>query len=299
MRLPMSCAFLERQSACGRVILSVLGAAALVPAQDREPAAEPLLTVRIVAQQWGTEVPRSREKRSGYRLENHRIRWSVGPKVFRDAQRLERELTRIQSDPALPWRGSKPEAQPPVELQPGSETCVADVALTCESAVRAGFTNVRVGDLTVTLQKVSVAAKADLNLMPPAAVTAPVDVAPPWRPVLRVSQLWVVRLGDRVFYDPAVDGTEFKRLPKAAEAVLQEARGRGCVGWDRSGGQPREVIRAPLLVVVDRWTEWWLVDQLVDHLRAGGAVFESLQLAVHERDLEVEVLRRAAAKRDK
>ena len=109
------------------------------------------LPVVIVCENWGTPEPRrpgnplidpETGKQNAFVLHEHRIRWEVGPKVFRDVELLKEELVRIYSDQST-WQKDKDDPgvlKPmPVVVETGELIVYADVAMTLDAIAEAGF----------------------------------------------------------------------------------------------------------------------------------------------------------------
>lgn len=115
------------------------------------------LPVVIVCENWGTEETRKpgaplidpeTNKKSAIVLMEHRVRWEVGPKVFRELGPLKEELVRIYEDRST-WQKDKdnPEVLKPmpVVVEAGEQVVYGDVAQTLDAITEAGFEEINFG----------------------------------------------------------------------------------------------------------------------------------------------------------
>lgn len=115
------------------------------------------LSVKIYVENAGTPVypagigPKDINPASGrpfrFKLENHRVKWEVGPKPLYDLQKVKEELERIARDPSsqVPDKetGGKKLMSCVIEPYPG--TFYEDVAKTTDACTAAGFTEINYG----------------------------------------------------------------------------------------------------------------------------------------------------------
>jgi hypothetical protein len=115
------------------------------------------LSVKIHVESKGTEkypegVPAGAiNKNSGrpyrFTLENHRVKWEVGPRALTTIEDVKRELERIARDPNSqvpdPMTGSKKLMSVVIEPYPG--TCYEDVAKTTDACRAATFVDINFG----------------------------------------------------------------------------------------------------------------------------------------------------------
>jgi hypothetical protein len=82
-----------------------------------------------------------------FKLENHRVKWEVGPKPLGDIEAVKRELTAIARDPNSQVddkeKGGKKLMGVVIEPYPGA--CYEDVAKTTDACRAAGFTDINFG----------------------------------------------------------------------------------------------------------------------------------------------------------
>jgi len=120
---------------------------------DVEPQEK--LNIKIVCENWGNEVARrdltpkeiEAGKRPSYYLDQHRVRWEVGPKRFRSLDKLLTELKRVAGDRSKMQRD--PETNElklmGVVIEPGKSTTYGDVATTLDAIHVAGFEDISFG----------------------------------------------------------------------------------------------------------------------------------------------------------
>jgi hypothetical protein len=113
------------------------------------------LSVQIVCDFWGTEVPRRGEglvdesgKKKAFALQGHRIHWQVGPKRFDELTELVTTLEKIAKDPTK----RVPDKKNPgttklmaVVIEPGPKSTYGDVAQTVDAVTKSGFEEINFG----------------------------------------------------------------------------------------------------------------------------------------------------------
>ncbi len=120
---------------------------------DVEPQEK--LNLKIVCTKWGQEIARRKLLQSeidagmtaSYRLVDHTIHWQVGPKIYREKDKLLKELKRIAKDPNKKQRDPKTGEMKTmgVVIEPGPRTTYGDVALTLDAVNAAGFDDISFG----------------------------------------------------------------------------------------------------------------------------------------------------------
>ena len=106
------------------------------------------LSLKIIMDNWGREVPRRRTSEKPFALVGHQVHWLLGPKKFTDEERLLNELERIAGDarqlvPDDKNPGRKKKKPVVIEPQPG--TTYGDVATTVDIVTKAGFEEINFG----------------------------------------------------------------------------------------------------------------------------------------------------------
>lgn len=115
------------------------------------------------------------------------------------------------------------------------------------------------------------------------------------RPVINVLQNGSVVYNQKVVYDPAVDGTNYKPI----ETMLLEIRRRGELEKtlefteETIGGRSIKLVDTPILIRADKWTDWYHVGKFMENCITPEAAFWKIELAMSEKDKE-EVLLKAA-----
>ncbi len=110
------------------------------------------LSIRIVNDVWGREVPRHPDRPVGapnsFRLEGHACHWEVGPTRFDALADLEVELRDIVADPMRRVPDSEVVGRTkivPVVIEPGVGVTYGDVAQLVDSVQAAGFDDIGFG----------------------------------------------------------------------------------------------------------------------------------------------------------
>ncbi len=106
------------------------------------------LSLKILNDEWGREVPRIPGKAKPFALIGHKVHWLLGPKKFTELTELVDELERIASDPRQrvpddknPGRMKKK----PIVIEPQPGATYGDVATTVDAVTKAGFEEINFG----------------------------------------------------------------------------------------------------------------------------------------------------------
>jgi biopolymer transport protein ExbD len=125
-------------------------------------------------------------------------------------------------------------------------------------------------------------------ILPRAVFQEPDDSPPENRPILNVLQNGTVVYQGAVFFDPTVDGKDYKKIKQ----LLLDIRVKGVAEKTLKlvqkdvGGAFVEVIDDPILIRADKWTEWHFVGEIMKQCSQPDIAFWKVQLALSDIDKE-------------
>lgn len=125
-------------------------------------------------------------------------------------------------------------------------------------------------------------------ILPKAQFIEPDDKPPANRPVINVLQNGTVVYNQKVRYDPAVHGKNYKPIREMLLEIRQDGINRGTLKLvDESiGGKNIKLIDDPILVRADKWTEWNYVGEVMKQCSMPDVAFWKVELALSEQDKE-------------
>jgi biopolymer transport protein ExbD len=125
-------------------------------------------------------------------------------------------------------------------------------------------------------------------ILPKAQFIEPDDKPPANRPVINVLQNGTVVYNQKVRYDPAVHGKNYKPIREMLLEIRQDGINRGTLKLvDESiGGKNITLIDDPILVRADKWTEWNYVGEVMKQCSMPDVAFWKVELALSEQDKE-------------
>jgi biopolymer transport protein ExbD len=125
-------------------------------------------------------------------------------------------------------------------------------------------------------------------ILPRAVFQEPDDKPPENRPILNVLQNGAVIYNQKVYYDPTVDGKDYRKIKQLlldikriglAENKLHEKA-------EDIGGKSVKLMDDPILIRADKWTEWHYVGEIMKQCSQPEVAFWKVELAMSEMDKE-------------
>ena len=126
------------------------------------------------------------------------------------------------------------------------------------------------------------------DLVLPRAVYRVLDDQPPKnRPVVNVLQNGSVVYRQRVVYDPAVHGKDYRPIKELLLAIRREGLANKAGRENKLvGGRPVPLMDVPILIRADKWTEWHYVGEIMKQCCQPDIAFWQVELALSEVDKE-------------
>ena len=125
-------------------------------------------------------------------------------------------------------------------------------------------------------------------VLPRAVYRVPDDQPPMNRPVINVLQNGSVVYRQRVVYDPAVHGVDYRPIKQLLLSIRREGLASNAFGLENKtvGGRPVPLMDVPILIRADKWTEWRYVGEIMKQCCQPDIAFWRVELALSEVDKE-------------
>jgi hypothetical protein len=262
---------------------------AMAPAQDPVVAAPAHLVLSWRCTDEGAPAARMLDaKDTGQKDWPHRqVVWSVAGREVGDLAAVLRELQRLTAAARAPIGHGEPAARPrplPLVLQPQRGARWSDVVAATDVAMTAGFLDIRWhGVDTDRLVPTRLAAPDPADgavLVPVARFAEPDQRGEPRAPTFDVHQDGRIGHAGALLFTP--DGTRDPDLAAVRSRLLDLRKELVARGAQQPGGPHRLIV--PLLVRIDRGTEWAHVQRLLAVALAEDVGFARIAYAVAERD---------------
>jgi len=125
-------------------------------------------------------------------------------------------------------------------------------------------------------------------VLPRAVYRVPDDQPAKNRPVINVLQNGSVVYRQRVVYDPAVHGKDYRPIKELLLGIRKEGLASKAFGLENKmvGGRLVPLMDVPILIRADKWTEWHYVGEIMKQCSQADIAFWKVELALSEVDKE-------------
>jgi biopolymer transport protein ExbD len=125
-------------------------------------------------------------------------------------------------------------------------------------------------------------------VLPRAVYRVPDDQPAKNRPVINVLQNGSVVYRQRVVYDPAVHGKDYRPIKELLLGIRKEGLASKAFGLENRmvGGRLVPLMDVPILIRADKWTEWHYVGEIMKQCSQADIAFWKVELALSEVDKE-------------
>lgn len=126
-------------------------------------------------------------------------------------------------------------------------------------------------------------------ILPRAEFQEPDESPPESRPIINVLQNGTVVYGGEVFYDPTVDGKNYRKIKQLLIDIREKGVTTKQLHLVEKDGLAAKVIDEPILIRADKWTEWHYVGEIMKQCSQPEIAFWKVQLALSDQDKETGV----------
>jgi biopolymer transport protein ExbD len=126
-------------------------------------------------------------------------------------------------------------------------------------------------------------------ILPRAVFQEPDDSPPDNRPILNVMQNGAVIYNQKVYYDPAVDGKDYRKIHALLAQIKRIGIAQGHLKEKEEtlpGGIKAKLMDDPILIRADKWTEWHYVGEIMKQCSQPDIAFWKVELAMSDQDKE-------------